>query len=317
MGAARPRVVTLGVHILDILGRPVDVIPAGQSSTRLEEIRITAAGTAAGTAVDLARLGAAVTTIGAIGDDEIGIMLRLLLERGGVDASRVVVVPDVQTSATILPIRSNGERPALHVVGANAVVGFADLDLTPIDMADAVHLGGLERMASLSDDDVRAIIARARAAGALVTMDFVSAPAHLEQRVLGWLDGIDVVLPNEEQAMALTRTHDALSAARALRDHGARAAVVTTGAAGSVHVGDDGEIVTPALDLVPVDTTGCGDAFCAAFVVARLRGLDTRETLRAATAAAALVAGGLGSDHGLESWEDLQRVVVSGTLPQA
>ena len=51
-------VTVLGAHILDVLGRPVEEIPPGQGSVRLKEIRATAAGTAAGTGVDLAKLGA-------------------------------------------------------------------------------------------------------------------------------------------------------------------------------------------------------------------------------------------------------------------
>jgi len=60
-GARRPvgRVTVLGAHILDVLGRPVEAIPPGQRSARLQEIKATAAGTAAGTGVDLAKLGVA------------------------------------------------------------------------------------------------------------------------------------------------------------------------------------------------------------------------------------------------------------------
>jgi len=54
------RVTVLGAHILDVLGRPVEAIPPGQGSARLQEIRATAAGTAAGAGVDLAKLGARV-----------------------------------------------------------------------------------------------------------------------------------------------------------------------------------------------------------------------------------------------------------------
>ena len=66
------QVTVLGAHILDVLGRPVEVIPPGQGGARLTEIKATAAGTAAGTGVDLAKLGAEVHAIGAIGDDLIG-----------------------------------------------------------------------------------------------------------------------------------------------------------------------------------------------------------------------------------------------------
>jgi hypothetical protein len=66
------KVVSLGIHIVDILGRPVSGVPEGQNVALLDEIRVTVAGTAAGTAIDLAKLGAEVVAMGAIGEDELG-----------------------------------------------------------------------------------------------------------------------------------------------------------------------------------------------------------------------------------------------------
>jgi sugar/nucleoside kinase (ribokinase family) len=59
-GSAVGRVVVLGAHILDVLGRPVETIPAGQGSARLTEIRATAAGTGA-VAVTLGADGCLIT----------------------------------------------------------------------------------------------------------------------------------------------------------------------------------------------------------------------------------------------------------------
>src|ERR1035437_7033606 len=122
-------VVTLGAHVLDILGRYVTHIPEGQGSVLLDEIRLAPAGSAAGaragsgagTAVGLAKLGLAVATVGAVGDDALGDVLIRALNGFGVDTSHVIRKPGVQTSASILPIRPNGDRPALHAIGANAV----------------------------------------------------------------------------------------------------------------------------------------------------------------------------------------------------
>src|ERR1019366_3809989 len=114
-------VVTLGAHVLDILGRYVTHIPEGQGSVLLDEIRLAPAGSVAGTAVGLAVFGLAGAAVGAVGDDALGDVLIRALNGFGVDASHVIRKPGVQTSASILPIRPNGDRPALHAIGANAV----------------------------------------------------------------------------------------------------------------------------------------------------------------------------------------------------
>src|SRR4051794_41984399 len=64
--------IAMGVHVLDVLVRPVDSIPEGQGGTLVEEIRITAAGSAGGTALTLAKLGARTSSAGAIGSDAAG-----------------------------------------------------------------------------------------------------------------------------------------------------------------------------------------------------------------------------------------------------
>src|ERR1700722_11717064 len=106
----RPRVICLGVLILDVLGRPCLELPPGQTGQRIEEIRLTAAGTAAGTAVDFAKLDADVAVVGAVGHDDVGDFLLGLLTRHQVDTTWVQRTEAAQTSASMLPIRPNGDR---------------------------------------------------------------------------------------------------------------------------------------------------------------------------------------------------------------
>src|SRR5260370_41411875 len=80
-------VITMGVHVLDVLVRPVETIPEGQGGTLVEEIRATAAGSAGGNAITPAKLGAKGRSAGAIGSDALGDLLGELLERDGVDTS--------------------------------------------------------------------------------------------------------------------------------------------------------------------------------------------------------------------------------------
>jgi sugar/nucleoside kinase (ribokinase family) len=54
----------------------------------------------------------------------------------------------------------------------------------------------------------------------------------------------------------------------------------------------------PALEVEAVDTTGCGDAFSAGFLRGLSLGRARPDAARLGCAAAALVAQGLGTDHG-------------------
>src|SRR4051812_27454147 len=165
---AEMRAIIAGVHVLDVLVRPVEEIPAGQGGALVDQIRMTAAGSAGGTALVLAKLGAEVRSAGAIGADAVGDMLVSLLERDGVDTTLLTRREDVQTSASVLPIRPNGERPALHVIGANATFGPDDLPPDAIGAATCVHLGAPEFMGG---EEAAKILSAARAGGAVAAAD--------------------------------------------------------------------------------------------------------------------------------------------------
>jgi sugar/nucleoside kinase (ribokinase family) len=74
--------------------------------------------------------------------------------------------------------------------------------------------------------------------------------------------------------------------------------VATRGAEGALVVTADGTVHVPAFTVDVVDTTGCGDAFSAGFLRGIGLGRDVSDSARLGCAAAALVAQGLGSDHG-------------------
>ena len=282
----------IGVHVLDVLVRPADRIPDGDGEL-VEEIRLTAAGSAGGTALVLAKLGAGVRSAGAIGTDAAGEMLLALLERDGVDTALLVRREGAPTSASVLPIASDGGRPAWHVIGANGAYGLDDVDLDAVAAASHVHLGGPEFMGG---EDAAKVLAHAREHGAVTSID-VLAPG--EPGLLDWiapaLEHADYVFPNEEQVLGFTGAADVAAGSRALLERGARCVIATLGGDGVLI---DGEEAVPAVAVDVVDTTGCGDAFSAGFLRGLALGRERRAAAELGCAAAALVAQGLGTDHG-------------------
>jgi sugar/nucleoside kinase (ribokinase family) len=296
MSRESPTVVSLGVHVLDVLVRPVEEIPEGQGGALVEQIRATAAGTAGGTALTLAKLGATTRSAGAVGEDALGDLLLYLLRQHGVDISLLVRRPGVQTSASVLPIRPDGSRPAFHVVGANAAYGADDAPLDAIAEADHLHLGGPEFMGG---EAASGLLRHAREHGTPTSADVLAGgdPGLLEW-IAPALPHLDVLLPNDEQVLGFTGEEDLEAGCRALLDRGVGLVAATCGAEGALLVTAEGAERVPAFEAEVVDTTGCGDAFSAGFIVGLALERTPREAAVLGSAAAALVAGGLGSDHG-------------------
>jgi sugar/nucleoside kinase (ribokinase family) len=298
-----PRVAVVGPHIVDVLGRPVEVIPAGQGSARLTEIKATAAGTAAGAAVDLAKLGARVSAFGAIGADLLGEILLAALAGYQIDTTGLVRKAGAQTSATILPIRPNGERPAWHVPGATRLLELADLDLTRLRDCDAVLLGGPDALAGLTASDLASVVAAAKRTRALVAVDVLHPGSQRDfARISGALAGADWFWPNSDQLRALTGQADLDLAIAAVLALGTGGVAVTLGADGCLVTGTGGGLThIPAIDVAVVDTTGCGDGFNAGMLTGLLLGCDPVDAAWLGAACGSLVATGLGSDAGLRS----------------
>jgi len=288
--------IVMGVHVLDVLVRPVETIPDGQGGTLVEQIRIGPAGSAGGTAVILSKLGATVHSAGAIGTDPVGDMLLTLLERDGVDTSLLVRRQGVQTSASVLPIRPNGERPAFHVIGANATYGPDDAPWDEIAAAGHLHLGGPEFMGG---DAAARILSHAREHRVVTSADIL-APG--DPGLLEWIapamPQLDYLLPNAEQVLSFTGALEVVDGCRALAERGVGCVAATCGSDGVVLVDAETADAVPAFEVEVVDTTGCGDAFSAGLLRGLALGRSRHEAAVLGCAAAALVAQGLGSDHG-------------------
>ncbi|MFG3296184.1 carbohydrate kinase family protein [Streptomyces sp. NPDC048179] len=290
------RVVTMGVHVLDVLVRPVDAIPEGQGATLVEDIRMTAAGTAGGTALSLAKLGAEVLSAGAIGSDATGDMLVQLLDRAGIDTGFLVRRIDTGTSASVLPIRPNGDRPSLHLLGANVTYGLDDVPWDALAEASHLHLGGPE----LIGVDVAArILHFAKEHGVTTSVDLLAPGVFGSfEQIAAALPHIDHLLPNEDQVLGFSEEDDLVAGAKKLIDAGAGLVAATRGGDGTLLVTAEGTETVPSFEIDVVDTTGCGDAFSAGFLRGIGLGRTPHEAAVLGNAVAALVAQGLGSDHG-------------------
>jgi sugar/nucleoside kinase (ribokinase family) len=209
----------------------------------------------------------------------------------------------------MLPIRPNGERPALHVLGANAELTESDVDLRSISAARHLHFGGTYLMPKLDGAPTARVLEFARNQGVTITHDLIAIDRpDLLQVIEPALPFVDYFMPGLDEARMICGLDDRHEVIRFFLDRGVRYTVFKMGSEGSSIAWQDAggaiqELRIPAFKATVVDSTGCGDAYCAGFIAGLLRGWDIEEAGRLGTAAAGLVITGLGSDAGIVDFD--------------
>ncbi|GIT87772.1 carbohydrate kinase family protein [Roseobacter sp. OBYS 0001] len=289
----------VGLYILDILGRPVESIPEGGNVEFIDEIRLTVAGTAGGTVVDLAKLGLNCQAVGAVGDDEKADFVMSHMARAGIDCRLMQQLEGVETSATILNVRANGERPALHCRGASDHFDVSPDQLSEVLNCRFLHLGGTGLLAKMDGEPSRRLLQAAQKAGCVTTWDLVGAGPDTWQFVEPLLPHIDYFIPSIEEAEILSGVSGVEENIAFFQSRGVKCCVLTMGGDGSMIALGNDRVHVPVYDIDVIDTTGCGDAYTAGFIAGLADDRSLLECGHLGTAAASLVASGLGSDAGI------------------
>lgn len=243
-------------------------------------------------AMGLARLGDPVRFVGRCGNDAFGQFCIAALRDSGVDTASIAADDALRTGVTIA-MSSPTDRALLTWPGAIAAL-TAD-EVTDAVLADARHLHvSSYYLQTTLRPRLGELFARARAAGLTTSLDPGSDPEQRWGReLIDVLRQVDVFLPNESEAQAITGASTPEAALRAL-DNGITRTVLKTGSRGAMTL-DRGEARSaPGYPAQVVDTTGAGDSFNAGFLHAWLRDLPMLDCLRWGNACGALSARGVG-----------------------
>jgi sugar/nucleoside kinase (ribokinase family) len=308
-----PDVVCIGVHVLDVLGGPVDEMPTAGRAALVDEITMSVAGTAGGVAVDLARHGVATATIGVIGDDVAGRLLTQMMADHGIDVRGLRTTAELQTSMSMHAIGVDGERRPIHVVGANRLLGLDDVAPVAASGARAVHVGGLDVLPGLWAAAPE-LASTWRDTGAVTSLDLLGRrPSDADVDWARLLPHVDWFLPNDAQLLQLSGCGELVDAITWALDHGAQRVVVTLGADGAVLATPDGMVHVPAREVTVRDTTGCGDAVVGGLLAALLAGHDDDAAVELGVVAGSTNAQAMGSDAGVAGLDAL--AAMARTLP--
>jgi ribokinase len=244
-------------------------------------------GKGANQAVAAALMGSDVTMIACVGDDAFGDAARANLQRRGVDARHVRVVPGATSGIAPIFVEPSGENRILIVRGANDELAPADVAAADAAIA-ACDVLVLQLEVPL--ETVYAAIATGVRHGRRIVLNPAPANADLD---LARLDGVAYVVPNQSELALLTARpvatrDDAIAAARVLIERGIACVIVTLGADGALVVDARTTRHVRGIAVDAVDTTGAGDAFIGSFVDRIGSGASLDAALDAAVRYAAL-----------------------------
>jgi ribokinase len=270
----------------DLLVTGEDVVPRFGQRERYASMRMTVGGSGAICAAGLARLGVATALAAAVGDDDVGAIVRRALEERGVDTSAVRVLPGRATGLSIHFVRGH-DRAILTEPGTIADLTVDDA-LARLDPAPRhVHIASPYLIPDLAARG-GALVEAAHAAGATVSVDTNDDPQGRFERP-DWLTRADVLLPNEAEALALAgRGDDDVEAAAADLAADGALVVVKRGAAGAIAVRGSERHAVAAPTVEALDAVGAGDSFDAGLIAALLGGLALPEAVALACACGAL-----------------------------
>ena len=245
------RIVVIGSCNVDLVWRGPRLPARGETVTGGSFERAFG-GKGANQAAAAARLGAAVTLVGCIGDDDLGAAARADLEACGVDCHWLQTRAGVATGTALINVDADGENTIAVAPGANRFLDVAEIEAAIAGTDADVLIAGLE----IGIDEAAAALRMGRAR----MMRTIFNPSPVAPTAVATFGECSVVVVNEVEA-------DAYGGPSAIRASGADEVVVTLGARGAARYRARGVERVRAFAMTVTDTTGAGDAFCAALAV--------------------------------------------------
>ncbi len=257
----------------------VAVAPERGETVTGRDFRVIPGGKGANQAIAAARAGGRVTFLGAVGDDAFGPRLRDTLTSAGVAVERLRVEPGPSGIAHIR-VDDEGGNSIVVVPGANGT-------MTGPTAADVAVMSESATLLLQLELPLEGVVAAALAVRDAPTQ-VILTPAPARELPPELLDAVDLLVPNEHEAAAITGHTDPGKALDALLGR-VPEAIITLGSRGALYGSRDGaRLHVPAVQVRAVDTTAAGDTFVGALAVARVEGRPPAAALAFASAAAAL-----------------------------
>jgi sugar/nucleoside kinase (ribokinase family) len=298
-----------GLVVADLIAEPMDLRhpPAPGGLHVLNSINVATGGNVCNTGIAIARLGATVAATGMVGKDVLGKAMLATLAAEGINTGMIVQDARAQTSASVVAVEPGGERCFFHTPGVTALLDAEVFRKCFEVFAQSawVQVGYFGLLPTLTPE-LATVLRELKAAApkTKIALDTVNPPADAE---LLWpiLRHLDLFAPSRTEARFLTGETDPKAMVARFRRHMPQG-IIAIKLDGEGCILDDGAqaVFAPAYPIKVLDTTGAGDTWFGALLVALRRGMGLATAGRFANRAAADCCTALGASAGVKSFEE-------------
>ena len=303
-------VLSLGIYVVDVLGRPIDQFPEKGKLALFDELEIHTGGCANNVAIALARLGISAGAMGKVGTDAFGDLILQGLVDNGINTTGMQQDASTSTSFTFVAVASDGERTFYHYIGANGELCEADLNWDIIKNTKILHIAGALVMPRFDGAPMANVLREAKALGITTSLDTAyDATGKWMETLEPCLSYVDMFMPSIVEAQHLTGLSEYREIVQFLRDnYGIHTIAIKMGENGSYASTPDAEHFARAYPVNAVDATGAGDAYVAGFLAGTIMDWDLKATAELASATGAACVTAIGTTAGIQNLEETLKI---------
>lgn len=300
----KPKILVVGSLVMDLIVTTERFCNAGETVIG-NGFSTAPGGKGANQAVQAARLGADVTMVGKVGNDDFGKSLIKSLKSSGVNTEYIFVTDKAPTSIGNVQIQKNSNGTENRII----VVPGANFELTIDDVAfleDRISDYSLLILQHEIPMDVNCKVAGfAKEKGVPVMLN----PAPSTDVPCNLIECLTYICPNEHEAediVGINAEESPQKAIDALHKLGIDNVLITLGKAGCAFSDGNNMIISPSINIEPVvDPTAAGDSFIGAFCTAIAYGINPTDALVFANCTAGITVSGMGAQTSLPTFEQV------------
>ena len=296
------KIVVIGSSNIDLLMKMDHLPEKGETVTDAIFMQVYG-GKGANQAVAAARAGGKVAFVNCVGEDAYTPQMVQNYIKDGIDTRFVFQEENIASGHALIMIDQTGNNIISVAPGANNLLTPSKIDkaLSIINEAAMIVM-----QFEIPEETIKYVIDLANQKNIPVLWNV--APARPFD--FSYIPKINILVLNEVEAgflaeMPVENEVDAEKAAEKLVAQGVEKVIITLGSQGAFVLTKDEKVSVPSFKVNAVDTTAAGDTFCGAFAVALVEEKSLKESLRFASAAAAISVTRIGAQPSAPKREEI------------